>query len=49
LASDLITENSQSFSKLQTINVSWQFHATKTSSRTKWSRMTFGVGIVSSK
>ena len=39
----LITQNAQGFDQIVAVNVPWNFHDAKTSSRTKCSRMTEGI------
>jgi|HubBroStandDraft_5_1064220.scaffolds.fasta_scaffold114415_2 hypothetical protein len=49
LAGRLISQNAQSLNEASAVDVPRQFHCTRTSSRTKCSRMIFGAGMVSSK
>ena len=49
LAGGLISQNAQSLDEASAVDVPRQFHCTRTSSRTKWSRMIFGACMVSSK
>ena len=48
LAIDLIPEGPQRLDQFRAGDVARQFHGVSTSSRTKWSRMTFGATMVSS-
>ncbi len=49
LAGGLISQNSQSLDQTSAVDVAREFHCTRTSSRTKWSRIIFGACMVSSK
>ena len=44
-----VAEHAQRLDQLRSGHVTRQLHRAKTSSRTKWRRMTFGASIVSSK
>jgi hypothetical protein len=49
LAGGLISEDARSLDQTSAVDVPRQFHCTRTSSRTKCSRMIFGACMVSSK
>jgi len=44
-----VAENAESLDQLRPVDVAWQSYRAKISSLTKWSRITRGASIVSSK